>query len=83
MAQNGIAGEPFGQHALEDVHLIDAFSGEAALAEEVLIDVGGRPGINIECRLSGIDAGEARPARRLNTDSHTGLEKAVPFDNCV
>ena len=59
VGEEGVAGESAVEDLMEDADFVDAFSGEDAFAEEVLIDVGDGAGVDVEAGLSRVEGGEA------------------------
>ena len=69
VAEQCIAGEAAVEDAVNGVHLINSFSGEAAFAIQILISVRSGAGVNIEAGFSRINSGKARPGRALHADA--------------
>src|SRR5262249_53733293 len=83
VAENGVGRKAAVQNLAEDVDLVDAFAGETAFTEEVLIDVGDRLRVAVETGLSGIDVRKARAIGGLHTDADARLQDAVAFFDSV
>src|SRR5690606_5109330 len=58
--EQGILREPAVCRGLERIDVVDAFAGVAALAVQVLVDVGYGCRVRIDARMPGIDRREAR-----------------------
>ena len=58
VAEDAVIGEAPMQDALEWGDLVDALADEGAGAEEVLVDIGDRPAVGIDARLTRVDSGE-------------------------
>ena len=60
--QESVSREAAIQHFVQDADFIDAFAGEDAFAEEILVDVGDGTRVDIEAGFAGVEGGEARAA---------------------
>ena len=66
VAEQRVLGHPVGQRRLEGVDVVDPLAGEAALAEQVLVDVGDRGRVRVDAgrrrrRSAGRSSLRARP----------------------
>ena len=83
VAQKRIGGEAFSQDSLESFNFIDSLAREAALAKQVLVNVGDGLGVDVKSGLPRINRGEARVAGRLNADADARLENGVALDDGI
>src|SRR5262249_4313778 len=81
VAQDRIAGEAMLQHLLKHADLVDSLAGEAAFAEQILIDVGNRACVDVEAGIRRENRRKARAVRRMNADIYAWLQDAVAADN--
>ena len=63
VAEQRVLGHAVGQRRLERVDVVDPLAGEAALAEQVLVDVGDGDGVRVDAGRAGEDPLEDRAAR--------------------
>ncbi len=70
-----------GERGLERVHVVNCFSGEAALAEEVLVDVGDGGRVGVDPRVAGGDLGERRAIRAFRSDGDARLDDRAARDD--
>ena len=82
VAQERILGDAALQRRLKCLDVVDALAGVRALAEQVLVDIGGRRRIGIDARRSG---GEPLEERRVAIGGHRGrdtrLQDRVALDD--
>ena len=84
VAEQAVLGDATVQRTLVGIHGIDALAREGALAEQVLIEIRHRSGVDIHAAGGGK---QALVARALAADGqrgrHAGLENGVPADHPV
>ena len=81
VGQQSVFGNGVRKRGGEDVDVVQAFSGEDALAEQVLIGVGYRGRIWIDAGMPGIQPREQRAGCTREGDADARLEDAVPFSD--
>ena len=81
VAQQGITREPAVKNPMQGLDLVDPFSNKDPLAVQILIHVRSGASVDVESRLSGIDAGKPGTRRTLNADSNPRLQDAVACDH--
>jgi hypothetical protein len=77
VAEQVVLGHPAHECCMERVDVVDALPVVAALAEQVLIDVGHRRRVRIEPRIAGEDAGEQRAPSAHQRGAHSRLYDSV------
>src|SRR4029450_11324676 len=77
--QEGVLGDWVRQRRIERVDVEQAFTGENAFAEKVLVGVGHRGRVRVDSRMSGIQPSEERPGCARERDADPWLEDAVSF----
>jgi hypothetical protein len=77
--QQSVFGDSIRKRGGERVNVVQAFSGEDAFAEQVLIGVGYRGRVRIDARVSGIQPREERAGGTRERDADARLENAVPL----
>lgn len=65
------------QVMMEGRDIIGPLANEYPFAEQILIDVGDRAAIDVNCRVAGIEAGEQRADPRARRDLHPRLDKRI------
>ncbi len=84
MTQEGVLGDPALEGRGEGGDVVDAFSGVRALAEKILIDVGGRGGVGVEPGGTGEDPlEEGCAALGGNGGGDPRLEDRVAVDDAA
>ena len=81
--QQGVLGEAAECRALECLDVVDALSGETALAVEVLVHVGDGGRIGVDARVSGVDGREDRPVRARQRHADARLQDPVAPDDAA
>ena len=81
--QQRVLGEAAVRRALEGLDVVDALSGEAALAVEVLVHVGDGGRIGVDARVSGMDGREDRPVRARQRHADARLQDPVAPDDAA
>src|SRR4029450_5092689 len=74
--QEGVLGDWVRQRRIERVDVEQAFTGENAFAEKVLVGVGNRGRVRVDSRMSGIQPSEERPGCARERDADPWLEGA-------
>ena len=77
VTQDEVLGEGAFQHFLEYLEVINALAAERALVEDVLIQLKGGSGVDIETAQTGKQLGVTRLVGDLDIDIHAGLHDAV------
>ena len=81
MAEQRVRREPVLERFAERVDLVDPLAREDSLAEEVLVDVRHRAGVDVEPGLARVERCQPAPRRRSGADADAWLQDAVPFDD--
>ena len=78
VTEHGVHRQAPGSRSLEGVDVVQAFAGEARLAEQILIDIGDGARVQVDARRSGVEAlkqGAFRGGRKLRR--HARLQDGV------
>ena len=75
--EESVAREAAVEYLVKDGDFVDAFAGEDAFAEEVLIDVGDGAGVDVEAGFAGVEGRKAGARCGGDADADAWLEDAV------
>ena len=83
MAEQGVVGKTIADGAVKRLQIVEALAREAALAEQVLIDVRDRSRVRIDADRAALQAGETGALGRDHTDPDSRLQHRIPLRDRV